>query len=139
MNKLKLYLLIAGLCCATSAYAVSQMTGQMLLSMCQDSLKVLENNAKDVNIQTANNSGLCLGYLTGYEDMHYVTSAIAAGVPRNYDMSKSAQYYCIPQNVSIKDQVKLVVSYLNDHPAALEKSASIVLFGVFKQAYPCKI
>ncbi len=137
MNKLKICLCILGLCYATVGYAVSQMTGQMLLSLCQDSLKVLENSAQDVNIQTANNSGLCLGYFAGYEDMHYISSAIAAGVPQHYDMSKSAQYYCIPQGVSVKDQIKQVISYLHSHPAALEKAASIVLFGAFKQAYPC--
>lgn len=134
---IKKIILLSGILCALPSYGVSQMDGRKLLEICQDAKKLLANQSQDANIQLASNSSLCLGYLTGFEDMHYITSAAAAGVPQHYDMSKQAQYYCMPAEVSLRDQVELVVRYLNKHPAALNKSAPVVLFGLFKQTYPC--
>lgn len=139
MRLIRILLAMLALCSVSTSFALSQMTGQKLLELCQDSLAVLEKNAANMNMQTAANSSLCLGYLTGYEDMHYIASAIAAGAPLHYaDVMKKSLYYCIPENVGLGDQVKTVVNYLTAHPKEQTKAASVLLFSIFKQSYPCK-
>lgn len=94
--------------------------GNSLLRVCKKYIDdpPISANALDI--------GMCMGYVTGVmETGSHMQSAGAKAT------------YCMPDEVEIQQLARIVVKYLEEHPADLHyKAAAAVLFS-FIDAFPC--
>lgn len=140
--KLKILTYLLFLCCVTAHAAVKGMNGESLLSYCEASLSLLEKQAKTVNVESASKSGVCLGYITAFEDITNLNASKPVELPTEVSPDSAASApkplpYCMPDEVSLTQEVRVVVKYLQDHPQQLQQPASELLSTLFAQAFPC--
>lgn len=82
----------------------------------------------DGSISGSITSPSCVGYMAGYVG----AVRISAGIGGDYPI-------CLPESgLSNESIVSDVSAYLEENPAALQKSARSVVFLVLSQRYPCK-
>jgi len=70
--------------------------------------------------------GMCLGYVSGVHETNEVYEAVA-----------EQQIYCPPKEVEFEQLVRVIVKYLENHPADLHYSAAYNIIFAFKEAFPC--
>ena len=65
--------------------------------------------------------GHCTGYVSGV-----------------FDNSIVINKQCLPQNATSGQMIKVVVTYLKEHPERLTTSASVLVQAAINEAFPCK-
>jgi len=88
--------------------------GNKLLDYCHDYTEVSDFGA-----------GLCIGYVSGIADS------------LNNKVNSLPTPFCAPSGVIYKQLVLIIIKYLNDNPAELHKTASILVQRAFMEAFPC--
>ncbi|MCI0437633.1 MAG: hypothetical protein L0177_00700, partial [Chloroflexi bacterium] len=72
-------------------------------------------------------AAMCIGFLDGVFQTHDLMSATLP----------DARQYCNPARMRIGQSMRILVSYLRDHPTDLHKpGAQLLLYAMFA-AYPC--
>ena len=90
--------------------------GSELLHICQTYLD--EDQMKE-----SISSGFCIGFLHG-------VSSTTAIFPELFRV-------CIPDGVSSDQLVRVVIKYLEDHPAELHEQELVLTVLAFREAFPC--
>jgi len=140
-----LYLLL--MISSSQAFAFTSINGENLLEMCRDSVSISETKTVDSDLykagQEVTNSGICIGYIEGFEDMHYLYSLFLFHTKfftLNTTNDKTINFlhlYCLPDDVTRYQLTKVVVKYLEDHPEKLNQSAGLLVWQAFQEAFPC--
>lgn len=82
----------------------------------------------DGSISGSITSPSCVGYMAGFVGAVRISAGLGGGYP-----------ICLPESgLSNESIVSDVSGYLEENPAALQKSARSVVFLVLSQRYPCK-
>jgi hypothetical protein len=119
MKKISLFLISFLFFCDSYAY----ITGNMLLPVCEDAIKVDNNNGFATNYyrsqQQINDQGMCLGYVAAMADLGNQT------------------FFCVPPNSTYGQDVRIFVKYLNNHPEKLNVDGVSLVYQSLKQAFPC--
>jgi NAD dependent epimerase/dehydratase family enzyme len=98
-------------------------TGAELLKQCKDAVNFRDNSGP-TNFKV----GQCLGYLSGLTDT------------ANYYHKKkirNAPNFCLPTEVTLGQEVMIVVKYLESHPEKLQETRFILAMTALKNAFPC--
>ena len=101
--------------------AAQRSTGNDLIQECRKAVRHSEGN--QVVEQDAIDAGYCLGLVHGYRDMrHYYLQDL----------------FCPPNSVNDEQMARVVVKYLEEHPAELDERHSAVLVKALQAAWPCQ-
>ena len=76
----------------------------------------------------------CLGYVTGVVDDHFSCQLSEASASAALDPAKN---FCLPGGVTPNQTVRVVVKWLQDHPARLHESAIELAISALKENFPC--
>jgi len=70
--------------------------------------------------------GQCLGVVQGVTDMLLLYQ------------DQLPQKFCVPQNVTYGQGVRIVVKYIQDHPSVLNNKDTVLVLAAYADAYGCK-
>ena len=100
--------------------------GNELLVECQHYIKLVDGGTvrNDVHFD----AGTCVGFVLGVANAVYYYS----------DELKKDQKFCVPDNASNSQLVRVVVKYLNDNPKILNEERMSLVWLALMDAYPCK-
>jgi hypothetical protein len=128
----------------TFALGYSALDGNELLKECRAYTNLLNlPNARDTNDPDVlramargdfANGAHCLGYVTGVADEHFNCQTNEAPSTAALDPTK---HFCLSDGVTPNQTVRVVVKWLEDHPARLHESAVELVLGAFKENFPC--
>jgi Rap1a immunity proteins len=123
MKALVLVLLFSSVFCVTTKAQTA--TGEQVQSRCKG-LVGAANSAETFA------GGFCAGFVEGVIDSQYMREAADSGLgPSNIPR------YCIPQEATYDQIVKVFVKYLDEHPELLHKPACSLLIASWVKAFPC--
>lgn len=128
----------------TFALGYAALDGNELLKECRAYTNLLNlPNARDTNDPDVlramargdfANGAHCLGYVTGVVDDHLNCQTNEASSTAALDPTK---HFCLPDGVTPNQTVRVVVKWLEDHPARLHESAVELVLGALKDNFPC--
>lgn len=128
----------------TFALGYSSLDGNELLKECKaytnlfNLPNVRDTNDPDVIRAMARgdfaNGAHCLGCITGVVDDHFNCQTSEASSTAAFDPTK---HFCLPDGVAPNQTVRVVVKWLEDHPARLHESAVELVLGALRENYPC--
>jgi len=90
---------------------------------------LLESYQLYLNDRTAGNAieiGICVGYVAGIKD------AVS-----DWQIGTGKQTYCMPEEVSNDQLIRVVVKSLENNPTRLHLRASVTVQRAFIEAFPC--
>lgn len=112
--------------------------GTELLQVCQTFIKFEDTGFKTpggkANEDVAESVG-CTRYLAGILDAEQDLHAL---IDVNLMKNTGAVLSCVPSDVKVNQVARVVVKWLNDHPANLHNPASISAQVALAEAFPCK-
>jgi hypothetical protein len=126
-----------------SALGFSAFDGNAMLKDCKAWVTVLDNpsfqeldNPEGLRAMARGdtiNGAHCIGYVAGVIDDHFScqiheTSAAAL------DPTK---HLCLPDGVTPNQAVRVIVKWLEDHPARLHETAVILALDALRDGFPC--
>jgi hypothetical protein len=127
MKKLVFVLMAAFLFIASPGRA--DIDGYMLLDNCKETIRFLEENknAPSLDFSSVN---FCLGFISGVNELHktFVSSVACFDPP----------LFCSPEPANLEQLVKIVVSFLQEHPNDLHFQGSVLTISALKEAFPCR-
>jgi len=119
MRKISLFLVIFLI--AFNSYAI---TGNMIIALCKDAIKIDNNNYRTTSYYNSNDQAFNAGYCTGF-----VSSAA--------DIAIYFKLTCPPPNAIYEQDIRIFVKYLDNNPEKLNQDATILVAQSLKQAFPC--
>jgi len=117
--------LIVILLCSTPVISAAEegpRTGTQLLEYCKDAIDVTDHDGHDYL-----NAGFCMGYING----------IAENTVFLQDTLKKP-LFCIPNEVTLGQEIMVVVKFLEDHPENLNQKSLYLAMEALFRAFPCK-
>ena len=78
-------------------------------------------------------AGFCIGFIDGFQQFEQLVD-ISQGAN---DANSSARLICTPDGVTNRQNVKVVVKYLDRHPEFLHKFAAQLVLEAMQEAFPC--
>jgi hypothetical protein len=121
MKKLIMLIATVSLFVASPVMAID---GNVLLESCTDGIKMLENDKSADEF----NAGVCKGFILGSLQVHSLYT----------DVYKVKGFYCVPENASIGQLVRITSKYLKTHPENLHLGAAVSVHNAMIVAFPCK-
>ncbi len=98
-------------------------SGNDLLKQCS---MALQEKPRDLDF------GLCFGYVDAANSSVYLLNSIAK-------QAGGHERGCIPDEVTRAQEVRVIVKYLENHPAELHQSAYFSVLNAFDAAWPCPV
>jgi Rap1a immunity proteins len=80
----------------------------------------------DTAPDTAIAGAFCLGYVSGIEHMHMFAQ-----------WSGLSPIFCLPENADIGHVIRVVLSYLREHPEHQQSDGIMVVTTALREAFPC--
>lgn len=118
MKKISLFLI--SFLIVFNSYAI---TGNMILPICEDSIKFENNNGVVTNYYRGTsqitNDGICTGYVAAIAD------------------TGEGTLFCLPPYSTYGQDIRVFVKYLNNNPEKLNLQATDLVYQSLKNAYPC--
>jgi hypothetical protein len=113
------------------AQTAKETTGFDLYNECQLGLKLMTapTTLSQADLGKVNH---CSGYLLGLKDMQTIWNETNKSYNRS-DLS----LICIPPEATVFELMKVVIKYLDDHPANLHDEKGLVVMKALLVAYPC--
>ena len=123
MIYLKIMFLIIFFIFISPYYAQSE-DGNNLLKQCSIAATI----TKDTTRGELREAMSCIGMLKGI-----------VGLNRFYQIKyKDEAFFCMPEGVTIKQAILIVLKYLKEHPEELHEEETFLVTLAFKNVYPCK-
>jgi hypothetical protein len=111
-------------------------TGNGLLHSCAPSVRFFDGGSQ-LTDDERNSGYVCAGYLTGFEDGF--TSGVEIMKEKSRYTGSSRSLFCIPpNNVPLKQVLRIVVKWLQDHPEDLHLPSDWLVTAALVNAFPCK-
>lgn len=116
--------------------------GRVLVSYCQETLKMVKNEKYDTS-----KSSWCLGFVQASVMSHQLFSAlITLKTPGHENLGEKEfmkkviknQVYCVPKEVTLGHIVKDIVTFLDANPKYQKEYASTGILYALHKIYPCK-
>lgn len=118
----------------------ASMTGTQLKDACTITIQLLEKryipNSPEKATQAVIDSTTCNTYISAMNDTIMFSSQLAAALPGNPHAGQMP--YCIPDNVNNEAEIRVILKYIDDTPAAKVTAAPSVIYDAFRREYPCK-
>ena len=105
-------------------------SGSELLKNCNAYMMVTDGSSNSKIILGA---GRCLGIVRGIMDAGAIFDTFAEKAGKT-----PPNVFCLPENVSTDQGIRVVVKYLEEHPADLHQRGTALTVRALKQAFPCK-
>jgi len=130
-----------------SAFAIgsSSIDGNQLLKECKAYVNLLSlRDVKDMDDPDVlramargdyANGMHCLGYVTGVSDDHFNCQV---NEPSSTAALDPKRHFCLPDGVTQNQTVRVIVRWLEDHPARLHERAIELVVTALKDSFPCK-
>ena len=113
------------------AIGTSPTDGNELLKNCKEYTRIVDNGGTASKTEYVE-SGYCLGYVTGVIDDHFMWQ-ISEGSPLD-----STKHFCLPDGVTPDQAVRVLVKWLDDHPARLHERAIDLILNAFRDSFSCR-
>ena len=104
----------------------ARITGNMVLKRCQAAIVYFQEKRRPKFMYDI---GWCLGFVKGLSNGFYIGASMR---------TQKTSRYCLPENVTVGDQIKSIVKYLKSLPKDKLKNngSALAMFALFK-TYPC--
>ena len=126
--------MLSALAIAQNQNTYNEVDGNRFLTHCSQLLKHADAG---FSAETDSfDSEWCLAYMQGFSD-GWEGSTLAHS--KDYeDYRKTAQtIFCIPAEVTLGQEIRVVVKWLQDHPERLHHEASAEIVAALRTAFPC--
>ncbi len=121
-------LLLTGWIAGFVAPAAAVDNGHELLDQCANAVVVLEGRGGGLSADGAQAASYCLGYVRGVTKIVTISHMLKPG----------GQMFCPPpEGIATDRAVRILVSYLRQHPERLHASKVTLAAAAFMQAWPC--
>lgn len=100
--------------------------GNELLMQCQYYIKLVDGGTVKTNAHFS--AGACGGFVHG----------VLATTLFYSDELKKDEKFCVPNNATYAQLVRVVVKYLTDNPKRLNETQMVLTWAALRDAYPCK-
>jgi len=107
--------------------------GNALLEGCKSAIYIVDGKDKSNVTDKAMSMGLCMGLVRGMIDAGTAINTLA----QSHGSAKHS-LYCVPEDVSTIQAVRLVVKYLEAHPEDLHQKGTGLIALALAKSYPCK-
>lgn len=115
---------------SVSTHAHAEFDGNELLRDCNSVIK--EENGATLSTTELVGATYCNGYISGFLDSYSIDS---------YAFEKATQrklYCCLPPKAKIIQLVRVIVKYLEEHPAELHENVRMLMMAALNKAFPCE-
>jgi len=127
---------------AASALGFSAIDGNVMLKNCKAWVSLLDNphfqgqdnpdNLRAISHGDMVDGASCVGYVMGVVDDHF-SCQINEKSP--VDPTK---HFCLPDGVTPNQTVRVIVKWLEDHPARLHEKAIGLVLTALRENFPCR-
>lgn len=127
-----------------SAIGFSSYNGNQMLKECNPWVSLMDNpKAQDTdNPDTLRamargdyvNGAHCLGYVQGVMDDHF---SCQLNEPSSAGALDPTKHFCLPDGVTPNQAVRVIVKWLEDHPARLQENAAELAGNALRDNFPC--
>src|SRR5437879_4922143 len=118
---LRLCMFVIPLAWTQDQYQDLRDSGNVFLSVCGESP---DSSSKAPPFQR----GACYGYVLGVDD----------GVRMTYDIQDQTQPYCLPDEVTTGQTVRILIKFIKDHPEKAHSQTRVLVVESLMDAFPCK-
>jgi hypothetical protein len=101
-------------------------TGNELLSACKTMIRLIDNGYKSDSANDAYDAGVCLGFTSGVRSTIFMV-----------ELPESIRS-CTPTKATMSQLARVVVKFLEEHPAQLDGEQTLLTMLALKEAFPCK-
>lgn len=115
----------------TSAIGTAAIDGNEVLNRCKAYLRTIDS-AQAASQTDFVDGGFCVGYVTGVIDDHF-TWQISEASPTD-----PTKHFCMPDGATTGQAVRVVVKWLEDHPARLHERAIDLVLSALRDNFPCR-
>ncbi len=119
-------------------------TADELRKLCNGAIKC-EDNPASCRQQDLVDAGKCYGYLAGFWHGHFYGMADVARFTEPKEVWTSSEkleqkysQFCMPERVTQRQLIEVLIKYLNDHPDELHGPAPSSLSMSWGDAFPCE-
>lgn len=112
---------VVALVAAPASNTATALDGNGLLLQCQALIRSMEVKGPD-----SYDSGHCMGVVQGVTDVLVLYRDV---LPKKF---------CIPNDVTYGQGVRIVTKYMLDNPSLLNNHDSVLVLAAYADAYPCK-
>lgn len=113
--------------------------GEYLLKNCSESANYTPGrsyNVQEKDIPSLINHGNCVGYING------INSSEIYIYQKQRDIAQNIKFtfprYCLPNNISMHQQILVLLKYLKENPQFLHEPAINLVLNAFSESFPCK-
>jgi len=122
---------------SSTCLASHDLTAGELYDDCKELMREMEANTPDEKYTL--NSGICMGFIDGFDDMHVNMAYLLSGGSEKISDMRRNMIYCVPDGVTNKELVQNIFEYLDKHPDAKTKPAGSILLILLEEKYPCSM
>lgn len=102
-------------------------SGSELLRQCQNSIKHIEDDYKDLDLFY---SGYCLGLLNGFAKAYQQSHIF-------YELGAEKKLPCVPAEATGDQLIRILVKYLKDKPERLHEPYGPLVYSALAGAFAC--
>jgi hypothetical protein len=115
---------------STISFADSRPDGNKLFTQCGKAVAMMdatEESGQRFSPEDYVQASFCLGYLSGFLDMHALYQVTAG----------NRVAFCVPSGVLSGHAARVVVQYLHEHAEKLHEDSVTLIILALKEAFPC--
>jgi len=116
---------------SASAIGTAAIDGNEVLDRCKTYIRTIDN-AQAVSQSDYVDGGFCVGYVTGVIDDHFMWQ-VNEGSPTD-----PTKHFCMPDGATPGQAVRVVVKWLEDHPARLHERAIGLVLSALRESFTCR-
>jgi hypothetical protein len=121
-----IFVFLFSLLSITSAHSL---TGNKWLSQCETKSENVANWSFEY--------GICVGYLDALRTVNTVINNTGIYFKKD-DYYYPYDKFCLPNKVELRQLIKIVTKWLNEHPEKLHKALDELYVDVMRETFPCK-
>ena len=126
------FLLFSTISVAQNMTAETRDDGYRLLKECGQTVREMDSNP--AHPASHYSDGRCLGYVTGFIEGVQAMGMFGTASDSEYEANRPM---CFPDESTYGQDVRILVTWLTDHPELLHLDAGVLTFRALSEAYTC--
>lgn len=116
--------------CLVFGIGTAAIDGNEMLSKCKAYVRTIDDSQAASQSDVVEGS-YCVGYVTGVIDDHFMWQ-VSERSPID-----SSKHFCLPDGVRAGQAARVVLKWLQDHPARLHERAILLILNSLRDNFPC--
>jgi hypothetical protein len=122
-------LVVFVLSCNLAIFASHLVDGEQLVTQCKMYVQITDGSLQSPTKSNFVNAGKCIAYVQAVVDTYQNL--------RQSPLIPKRALFCVPDEITGDEAVRITVKYLDDHPEDLHYAASSDVWTALHKAFPC--